>query len=123
MNLLEKKDDIADFLVNLTNWSFSSEDFTDTEQFAKETGLKLPDEFKGSKISAYRRGDPKGKFNITLSTLKWPFFSFLLPFLAKTKCYLICWEDGTGKMHCLHVCVSCFDGFPGPGCHIHGSYD
>lgn len=123
MNFLESKDNIADFLVNLADWSFSSEEFTDAEEFAKEAGLRLPEEFKGSHIRAASSKDKKGEFSITLSTLKWPFFAFLLPALEKTKCYLICWDGSDDKMHCLHVCVTCLDGWPGPGCHIHGSYD
>lgn len=92
------------------------------EELAKLINLTVPDALTGSTIRNATKGDKKGKNSFVISTLKSSWLGWLMPFLAKTKCYLVCWEIGD-RLHCVHVCVTCFDGWPGPGCYLHGSYD
>jgi len=92
------------------------------DNLAKLVGVPLPDSLKGATIDMAEKNHRRGKHSFTLTTLKYPSWAWAFSWLAKTKCYLICVGEGE-HIHCVHICVSCFDGFPGPGCYLHGSYD
>jgi len=108
------------FFGRLSKRNFGYEDTA--ENLAKFYDLTLPESLKGAKITPAPKGPKKGKQSFVLSTLKYPHFSWALSFFAKTKCYLVCVEHGD-HVHCVHICVTCLDGWPGPGCYLHGSWD
>lgn len=90
-----------------------------TSDLCNKLGIDLPAVLENSTIREATKEDKPGSNTFTISTTM---FGWLMPWLAKTKCVLICvdLEDG---IHCLHLCVTCLDGWPGPGCYIHGSWN
>ena len=102
----------------------------DTEQFgimpaeelAKKLGVELPPSLKGAKVSEAPNVRPKARGTFSFTSVRVPLAAWFVSFLAKTKCYLVC-VDHDDHVHCVHICITCFDGWPGPGCYIHGSYD
>jgi hypothetical protein len=95
---------------------------TSTEELAKYLSISLPASLAGATIEVAKKNHRKGKHSFTITTIKHPYFSWALAFLSQYKCYLICFDHGD-HIHCLHICVTCLDSFPGPGCYIHGTYD
>jgi hypothetical protein len=91
------------------------------EELAKEVGVELPDWLKGATVTDEVPDDFKGVGTFNFSTFRFPMLARLVSFLAKTKCWLVCVEHGD-HIHCVHICVTCFDGWPGPGCYLHGSW-
>lgn len=112
-------EEFLEFVQGLSSKNFMYDDTA--ENLSKFYGLKLPASLAGAKISP-AKGKAKGKKSFVYSTLRWPDFAWTLRWFAKTKCYLVC-INHEDHVHCIHVCVTCLDSWPGPGCYIHGSYD
>lgn len=121
MNLLSQNEYIRRFLIAAVEYEYDEP--TSCDELAKELNVELPETFRGAKIqNAHTK--QAGKKHITWSNLKYPWLARLFSFLAKSRCVLICWDGPMdGKLHCIHICVTCFDDWPGPGCIIHGSYN
>lgn len=90
-----------------------------TADLCKKLDIDLPVVLENSTIRVAVKEDKPGSNTFTISTTM---FGWLMPWFAKTKCVLICvdLEDG---IRCLHLCVTCLDSWPGPGCYIHGSWN
>lgn len=127
MNSLHQLADLVPFFRRLPvaweRWLSDPSHTVGAEEVAQGMGLPLPPLLAGSRI---RRAEDAAGVSRTpafvLSTQPRPFWAGLFAFRAKTHCYLVCWTDAE-QTRCLHLCVSCFDGWPGPGCYLHGSYD
>jgi hypothetical protein len=119
MNLLSQNERIRKFLLMAIEYDLKEPVSCDI--LAKELQLELPEVFRGATIQdTTSKGGTK---HITWANLKYPWLAGLFSFLAKTRCALICWDGADDKLHCIHICVTCFDSWPGPGCYIHGSYN
>ena len=89
------------------------------EEYGKYMGVEVPELLKGAHICAPLT-KPTGNHNFVLSNM--PLLGWATPFFAKTKCVLLCYGEGE-NMTCLHLCITCLDSWPGPGCYIHGSWN
>ena len=115
----DKVNDLFDFFNGISNLENFEEQTT--EELAKRLGLPLPDLLKSGVIRPATKNDVSGSQSFIISSLRYPNFAWLLPWLARYKCFLICIDHGD-HVHCVHICVTCLDSWPGPGCYIHGSY-
>ena len=125
MNLLSQNEYIRKFLLTAVEYEYEGP--VPCDELAKELKIELPDVFRGAKISNANIKQSGGK-RITWSNIKHPFWAWFARILGfverKSRCVLICWDGPMdGKLHCIHICVTCFDEWPGPGCIIHGSYN
>jgi len=110
-------DSFLDFMWHVYHTKL--DDIYSVSALCKDFGIPVPTSLEKGTLREATSADKQGKTKFTISTSK---FGWLFPWLAKTKCVLICTEFAEG-IHCLHVCITCLDDWPGPGCYIHGSWE
>lgn len=89
-----------------------------SEELALKLNLPLSEGLKGHMITKAPDDWIHGRLLSSLYTFKlipWWVPSFML----RTKCYVACATLPAVGFHCITICVSCLDKWPGPGCVIH----
>jgi hypothetical protein len=123
MNL--ELDNLKKFFLAANHCDTISSNPISVEDLAKKMGVELPASLKGYKVrlfdpnpKLFGKQDKKGKLVATF--YEGSSYLTYLSFLAKSRCFVYCADEDIpivgGK--CITVCVTCLDGWPGPGCWI-----